>query len=493
VYSGYGFRESEIGDVDVVVHRGEYHLFHLTLPNHDYIAHAVSRDGLNWRRVRNALFIGDPPAWDDDMLWTMHVSPDPHRAGGWRMFYTGLSMKERGRIQRVGLAVSDDLFSWRKIEEGNYPLEARTPHYEATLDEGRSWVSFRDPYCARYGGRSYLLVSARVAGGPIIRRGCVAVLEETAPHHFELRPPLFHPMRYDDIEVPNVVRLRDRFYLIASIREDIKVHYWHADQVRGPYRNFADSVLLPQGNSAARILEHGDRFLVWNFFYKGLKTDGMHLMVPPKELVADDAGQLRLRRFEGLAKLPTATRSSADLIPLRPVLDNPHASVEATDGSWRMRSDSGMEMFLLQGDYQDFTLTADLHLDGEGKCGLVFRVNEQGDGYFLSLDLYKGIAQLRAWRHSPEGGMEKAFHYQQLQAANFLAREGRHRFSLLAYRQYLELSLDDNVILTLADDQFVRGRLGFYVEGAALRIENLELQTCTEGRCAEYPEALGDL
>ena len=79
MYSGYGFRKSEIGDVDVVVHNGEYHLFHLTLPNHDYIAHAVSRDGLHWRRVKNALFISDPPAWDDDMLWTMHVSRDPHR------------------------------------------------------------------------------------------------------------------------------------------------------------------------------------------------------------------------------------------------------------------------------------------------------------------------------------------------------------------------------------------------------------------------------
>ena len=54
VYSGYGFRKSEVGDVDVVRHGGEYHLFHLTLPNHDYIAHAVSKDGLHWRRVKNA-------------------------------------------------------------------------------------------------------------------------------------------------------------------------------------------------------------------------------------------------------------------------------------------------------------------------------------------------------------------------------------------------------------------------------------------------------
>ena len=184
MYSGYGFIKSEIGDVDVVMHNGEYHLFHLTLPNHDYIAHAVSRDGLRWRRVKNALFVSDPPAWDDDMLWTMHISKDPHRPGAWRMFYTGLSLQEGGRIQRLGLAVSDDLYHWRKVNEGPFPLEARSPHYESTLDQGRKWVSFRDPYFVEHAGEGYLLVSARVQHGPIIRRGCVAVLNETAPNHF---------------------------------------------------------------------------------------------------------------------------------------------------------------------------------------------------------------------------------------------------------------------------------------------------------------------
>ena len=49
MYPGYGFRAYEIGDVDVVKHDGLYHLFHLTLPNHDYIAHAVSEDAIRWR------------------------------------------------------------------------------------------------------------------------------------------------------------------------------------------------------------------------------------------------------------------------------------------------------------------------------------------------------------------------------------------------------------------------------------------------------------
>src|SRR6056297_2197713 len=103
-----------IGDVDVLYHDGLYHLFHLVLPNHDFIAHAVSTNGINWRRVNNALFIGDPGSWDDLMLWTMHVTPDPHRPGHWRIFYTGLSRRDQGRVQRIGLATSDDLFHWEK-------------------------------------------------------------------------------------------------------------------------------------------------------------------------------------------------------------------------------------------------------------------------------------------------------------------------------------------------------------------------------------------
>ena len=46
MYSGGGFSKWEIGDIDVFIHNGKYHLFHLIIPNHDYIAHATSEDGI---------------------------------------------------------------------------------------------------------------------------------------------------------------------------------------------------------------------------------------------------------------------------------------------------------------------------------------------------------------------------------------------------------------------------------------------------------------
>ena len=46
---------------------------------------------------------------------------------------------------------------------------------------------------------------------------------------FVFEAPLYRPGLYDDVEVPNLFRLDDRYYLMGSIREDTKIHYWYAD------------------------------------------------------------------------------------------------------------------------------------------------------------------------------------------------------------------------------------------------------------------------
>lgn len=490
MYSGYGFRESEIGDVDVIKQEGVFHLFHLTLPNHDYIAHAVSRDGLTWKRVKNALFIGEPEEWDDDMLWTMHITPDPYREGCWRMFYTGLCIHERGRIQRVGLARSSDLYTWEKDGSGTYPLELPGEHYESDIDEGRHWVSFRDPFCFRDNGSVYLLAAARVKHGPVIRRGCVSLAEEVRENKFEFRKPIYHPGRYDDIEVPNLLRIRNKYYLIGSIREDVKVHYWYSEEFAGPYKNFYDNVLMPQGNYAARICRDEDRYLVWNFFYRGLTTGGDHLMAPPKELVVDESGELKLKTYRGFDDIISNTLTVDTLTPFESLLKNPYRFHRNIGSSATIGCDSGFEAFLLKGDHADFILSGEMNLLGHGKCGLVFRINEVGDGYYLSLDFFKGVAQIRAWKHNPDGDIEEAFHYKQLQQAFFVPEQEPHPFSLIAYEQYIELSLHGYVLLTLADQEFEKGRVGFYVESGHLMLFNLQLRTCTIPTDENYPESV---
>jgi beta-fructofuranosidase len=146
----------------------------------------------------------------------------------------------------------------------------------------------------------------------------------------------------------------------------------------------------------------------------------------------------------------------------------------------------------LQGTYQNVIFSGELTMEGRGKCGLVLRINEEGDGYYLSLDLFKGLAQLRAWRHNPQGGIEEAFHYQPLQATYYIATQDPHPFCLIAYEQYIEFSLYDHVVLTLADDQFAHGKIGFYTESAKIRVDNLQLHVCHLPSAESYPTGIAN-
>jgi beta-fructofuranosidase len=495
MYRGHGFNEWGIGDVDVIKVGELYHLFHLFLPNHAYIAHAVSSDGLTWTRVRNALFVGDPGNWDDDMLWTMHVTPDPDRSGSWRMFYTGLARREQGRVQRVGLAVSDDLYTWRKVREG-YPLSLPGEHYESAPDEGRQWISFRDPYFCQVNDERWLIAAGRSRLGPLVRRGCVTLAKEVAPSRFEFYPPLYHPRVYDDVEVPGLFRLGRRWYLIGSIREDIKVHYWYADRPEGPYHTSFDNVLLPRGNYAARVCNEGDRYTLWNFYYLASKIKGTgNMLPPPKELFAAPDGQLKLRSFSGFDRKVTNTIRGRELRQFDVTHFNPAArQVERGPASWLV-CETSREIFLLPDPERNFRLRATFELDGQGKCGVVLRMSEETDGYFISLDLFKGLVQARASGRNPDGGLEDAFIFKPLQANYFVTKPGAKRYDLelLAYGQYMELSLDGEVQLTFADGRYSSGYVGFYSEGARLRVENIVLEQLDEPQSELHAEAPPDL
>lgn len=497
------FRKT-IGDVDVLWHDGLYHLFHLVLPNHDFIAHAVSRDGFDWRRVDNALFIGHPGSWDDHMLWTMHVSPDPFRPGSWRMFYTGLARRDHGEIQRLGMARSDDLYTWRKApdswrdeQQGKhdgsegvsspfdasspFPLSAAAPHYEYSLKEGRSWISWRDPFYFRDNGCGYLLAAGRVSSGPVIRRGCVALYKETGSEQFELCAPLHQPGQYDDIEVPNLLKMGRYYYLIGSIREDAKIRYWYSEDIAGPWRNFYDNVLLAQGNYAARISHDARGPLLWNFFSVGAAgRDHENIMPPPKRLVAREDGQLQIASFEGFEQRTKSVCLPHALLPLVPLVNNRHArwTCEQPSESITIESEAAFEGFLFNQQVNCFRFTAALTLEGTGKCGIVFRVDtESSDGYYLSLDLLKGVAQLRAWGQRPGGVNQHAFNFNSLQSAYWRTDcESKCEISLLALRNYIEFSLNGSVMLTLADASFSSGGIGFYVETARLRIDHPMLE-----------------
>src|SRR5215831_9606788 len=121
---------------------GDHHIFYLQAPrtlerpslrhHHASIGHAVSRDLRSWEILPDALHPGPEGSWDDLATWT--GSAIDH-GGRWYMLYTGICRREQGLVQRIGLAVSDDLVRWQK-HAANPVLEADARWYDL-LDPNR--------------------------------------------------------------------------------------------------------------------------------------------------------------------------------------------------------------------------------------------------------------------------------------------------------------------------------------------------------------------
>jgi beta-fructofuranosidase len=498
VYSGRGFSEWEIGDVDVLFDGNLFHLFHLIIPNHDYIAHAICRDGVSWKRVQNALFVGDPGRWDDDMLWTMHTTwSESNRR--WEMYYTGLCMEENGAVQRIGMAVSDDLYTWTKLKDFT-PIESQGPYYESVENNPRTWISFRDPFLFKHNNEELLLTCARSSQGQLSRRGCTAVLKKrniapiaqpaTAPvsppgnspqsipipvDQWELQPPLVHPFLYDDMECPCLVVFQEQYYLIASIREDRKVRYWVSSHLHGKYQAPASNVLLPQGNFAARVVRMGSEYLVYSFFFVNNDANGKRVLPPPRQLECDEKGELFLSSFKGWHSFRTKEVQQEILAGFRPLLGNPDAKLKVDHHILELTSEAGHEFFVCDSFRKDYIWEGKILLSNAGKFGLIANMDDEGSGYLISLDITNGFAQIRAWgvqKHEPL----KDYLYKELQANHFHIQPNLHyTFQLINYGHYIELSLDGKIILSLVDYTYTRGKIGLYCTSTSLTLTNSKL------------------
>ncbi|MFM9108821.1 MAG: hypothetical protein ACKOWF_19220, partial [Chloroflexota bacterium] len=308
----YAPGQSELGDIEVVAgDDGRLHLFHLTLPNHDVVQHAVSRDGLHWEPVAPALHTGAPGACDDDQIWTMSVT----RVGArWEMLYTALSRSEDGAVQRTAAASSDDLFTWRKGAPSAV-AEADPRWYETDPVEWGS-VSWRDPKPFHADGRWHAVVAARERSGPLMRRGCAGLMSSADFRTWEVRAPLFAPRRYWDLECPQVFEIGGEWYLTAATMEDRRQRYWSSLRSEGPWEVPVDGgIIAPGGHYAARVTRWNGADLLWCWHQQrlaeGWMADGRRVdwapvrnpfgktLAPPLVLERRDDGRLARKSFPG--------------------------------------------------------------------------------------------------------------------------------------------------------------------------------------------------
>ena len=136
------------------------------------------------------------------------------------MFYTGRNKNPDIKwIQKIGLAISDDLINWKK-HENNPILEADNKIYEIKNEKNaigkvgawRDPYVFQDPITKKY----YMIIAARKKGNATEYNGCIAITESDDLLNWNLFPPLIAPGVYDEMEVPQMIIHNGIYYLFFS-------------------------------------------------------------------------------------------------------------------------------------------------------------------------------------------------------------------------------------------------------------------------------------
>lgn len=246
--------------------QSDYHIFYLQAPRslgtqelrhwHPSIGHAVSSDLRHWEILPDAILpSNDEDAWDSFTTWTGSILQHKNI---WYMFYTGTSRAEKGLIQRIGFATSDDLINWKK-HDGN-PIIKADPEWYELLDVD-IWYeeSWRDPWVFIFEDKFHALITARTNQGKSKTRGVIGHAVSNDLLNWEVESPLTEPGEFGYLEVPQLVNIDQNWYLIFCVdhekyseqrlsRKDTiamtGTHYMIAEQPFGPFKQPSDDVLL---------------------------------------------------------------------------------------------------------------------------------------------------------------------------------------------------------------------------------------------------------
>jgi len=181
---------------------------------HATFGHAVSTDRRHWELLPDPLTPSAAGSWDDLATWTGSIT----RFGDtWHLLYTGVSTRDDGLIQRIGLATSRDLMHWERF--GDRPLIEADPTWYESLDLD-AWhdQAWRDPWViADPAGNGYhALITARRRAGPPDGRGVIGHAISADLRQWEVRPPFPSPAGFGQMEVPQVVQVGDSALLVFS-------------------------------------------------------------------------------------------------------------------------------------------------------------------------------------------------------------------------------------------------------------------------------------
>jgi beta-fructofuranosidase len=301
----------------------DYHVFYLQAPNtleHESkrhfnvsIGHAISKDLKTWTVLPEALQPShdDPNAFDNYTTWTGSIIKHKNL---WYMFYTGSMKQEKGLIQRISLATSKDLIHWQKHSAA--PLIEANPDYYELLDL-ESWhdQAWRDPWVFQNEtGLFHAYVTARVKDGSADARGVIGHAVSENLIDWQVLPPVTEPGEFGQMEVPQLVYIGERYYLLFSafhghysstrkargINLETGTHYLVADNPLGPFHYLTDTFLSGDKHGSlysGKLIQ--DSKNNWQFLaFKNMTEDGQFIgeLSDPIAVTVLADGHLKLER-----------------------------------------------------------------------------------------------------------------------------------------------------------------------------------------------------
>ncbi len=229
------------------------------------MGHAVSSSLVDWKVLSDPIVpAGDaePGAHDSQATWTGSVLKQHNH---WYMFYTGISLQEHGRKQRICCARSTDLLNWEKVALSGV-VEADSRWYEKLEDGVEQFEAWRDPW-VHYDERAqtfYMYITARGKTGPVDGRGVIGLARSKNLLDWEVLPPVTGSGPYGEMEVPQIIPVDDQYLLVFCT--------------------------MKHRVSSARLAGNPGNFLSGMRCYKGRSLTGMFRPGEDDRLLADEAG-----------------------------------------------------------------------------------------------------------------------------------------------------------------------------------------------------------
>lgn len=204
-----------LGDSWYFVDKDIVHAFYLVCPDtverHTAwdIGHAVSSNLVDWYDHHIVLERGANTQWDDTCLATGSILYHDNR------YWMAYTAKWNKPDVAVGLAVSDDLYTWEKCE-WNPISQIEERFYEKIGSGQRNFSHWRDPQLFKRDDFIYHTVCASKNTGPTDARGTVGLARTKNMKDWEVVEPFNVEESVQELECPQFLVEKDKFIILFS-------------------------------------------------------------------------------------------------------------------------------------------------------------------------------------------------------------------------------------------------------------------------------------